>query len=326
MSLASIAAHLGWKDQEIVDLIVAWYRRHGRDVKKDLHAKKLAITIAKARQKASNEFVEEYEKIISASHGTKYQEDLDPGAINSKRFLLEELGLDVIAFFKYPQIPDPFYTLHVKTKKKLKVSTGTKENPEHTIQWTVGIEEIKFKHVDEWRKAEPFKSRILAVLNLPITYSAKKWGTVIGALVAVMSEREVPEEMQSIEARMLSMFEEYLYRHKRLDAFEGSKDREPFVHNGSWHLWSEKFHGWAWQYKGITETKKEIQEDFVYLNCKQVKITIPNPKDDTKRTSIRMWRIPNSFLNPKDHPDAQPVKLDDYKASKDIAKEDAKKA
>ena len=54
LALASIAARLGWKDQEIADLIIAARRHHGRRPEKALRADYVTRTLAKARASSAD--------------------------------------------------------------------------------------------------------------------------------------------------------------------------------------------------------------------------------------------------------------------------------
>ena len=62
MSLADIAVRAGWPDQEVVNLMICWRRRHGEDLK--LRENYYARTIAKAHEPMEREKVEEDQDVL----------------------------------------------------------------------------------------------------------------------------------------------------------------------------------------------------------------------------------------------------------------------
>ena len=76
MSLARLAASEGWQDQEIVDLLIAWRRKH--DIPAKLRQSYYRVTLASAREPIIKERAEE--KLYSALHNMKQEPEEDPGS------------------------------------------------------------------------------------------------------------------------------------------------------------------------------------------------------------------------------------------------------
>ncbi len=83
MSLARLAASEGWQDQEIVDLLIAWRRKHGIEAK--LRQSYYRVTLASAREPIIKERAEE--KLYNALNNVNQEpeEDSGSGAAPSER-------------------------------------------------------------------------------------------------------------------------------------------------------------------------------------------------------------------------------------------------
>ena len=98
LSLANFAVQAEWSDQEIVNLIIAWRRMHGHDVKKSLRKNYLKRTIRKARE--PNQIEAEAKKLKAASESGNFEKIRDS--------LSKHLGIEVVSIKKFLCEPHTF--------------------------------------------------------------------------------------------------------------------------------------------------------------------------------------------------------------------------
>ena len=93
-SLASIAIEYGWTDQEVADLLVAWRRRHGLEIKRDYY---FNYTINKIRSQEQNE---EQQQLLEETLDTSSRGEVnDPTQI--LRYLSNLFGVRIDRVIRY---------------------------------------------------------------------------------------------------------------------------------------------------------------------------------------------------------------------------------
>jgi hypothetical protein len=276
MALANAAAQANWSDQEITNLIFAFYRRHGHDTK-SLHKRKIALTIAKARQSADNDLIEEFAKDVVPTQGTPYENIVDPGKERSKKFIKKNLkGLELFKLLQYKMESDSHYRMILKNGNK-KI-------------------EIPFTSTKEIRSCKIFCDKIYECCHISLHLSRKQWemfsDNLVKHIVLIKVDFVTPKE------RLKYWIEQYLQDKDEYTIDETLHNKEPFVHANHWHIYGNQFYTWTWQTYGQTQGNEKTKLDFKIIKAKRVRFNCKHPDDPNKTKTIRPWRIPLDIVTP----------------------------
>jgi len=278
MSLANLAAKASWGNQEITNLLIAWNRRHGIDLKKLMSRPDyIAATIARARKNASGFLAEQYADELDALSGTEYQDALEEA--NKKKALeliSHHLGFKTFEIIKYVQ--------EKKSKYVMKSAKGS-------ITF-IGPEELSMK--------SKFEQRILASTNKAISLSRKNFEVVKSTYEYIIKNVIVSKE-SSVKSRMKAWIIEYLDGKPHLDQHESVIGNKPFVHNKQWFIYHTSFKEWTFRTRhdreGIDKTEFDLKR--VGAEERQFNPRHPLAKDgEDKRTRKRPWAVPINIIEP----------------------------
>jgi hypothetical protein len=272
MSMASIAAAAGWDDQEIADLIIAWNRRHGKDMKKALRPDYIALTIVKARKPIQEDAANKDIAEANALHGTPYEnEETKKKALAAAS---EKLGINIIRIDRF-----------------------VADNPSFVMVTDKG--EVELPSIDYLIRPRNLQGKIAAQLGVYIKYSKKQWPEIAQILLDACGDVKLGPEAE-VKKRMKFWLDEYLInRHE--NSLDDSINRswesrtDPFVKDGHWYIHSESFRNWAWSHHGFIEGLKRLQIELRRCGCESVPF---NVVIESKKTTRNFWRIPKSMVAP----------------------------
>lgn len=297
LSLASIAVQAGWSDQEIADLIIDWYRRHGHDIGKATRGDYIARTLAVAKKDVDAEFVKDYDKNIKPTEGTQYHEVVDPEGEKTKKRLSIELGFKIIRLVKYVREKHPYFVMYTDKKK---------DNP---------TGEVRFKTEDHLIKKDKFTSAVFAQINQYVAIAPRKWPGVVTKFTEIM-ETVVPSESSFIAGRMSEWISDYLESKRPYTVDETAGSKEPFVHNGHWHIYKDPFSRWCYNHRGHLEGIEKTELDLVLVGAEEQRFNPKSPSDPNKRTTRRAFKIPHGICKPPKKRDKKSAaSLDGYAGS-----------
>jgi hypothetical protein len=220
LSLASMAAHMDWTDQEIADLIVFHRRKHG-DVEKALRPDYLRSTIAKARRE--REGTERERKVEAAlenlaAMGT--QEAVDPDAVMAEfNKVIDSPKLKVKELIQDGDDPK-------QARYRLIVEPGGKEVP-------IGPSSTLF-NPDQFREA-------FGVVTGHVVMPVKKaeW---LAALQALLNVRQVHVAQDDTpQGQVVEWLAKYVSERAMNDQTEACRRREPFEKGGYIYVYAASF-------------------------------------------------------------------------------------
>lgn len=283
MSLASFCAHSMWPEQEIANLIIAWNRRHGHDMKKAMRKDFLAVTILNAQRAIDKEALDDFEENVAPALGTPFQGIVDPNGEKCKKTVSTRLKMQVIELKKFCREVNPWYVM--KTDKV------TVNNPE-------GI--VHFKSSNQLGQRRDFENAVFSATNFMPNTPAKKaeWNHIVNLFQHFMIEVKVSDE-STIEGRTKAWLVNYLEnRVPNTTVDDTCNSKEPFVFKGNWYIYKEAYRRWCWTNRGQTEGIEKTELDLKMVGCveKRFNPKIPN-SNPVKRTTRHPWKVP-SAINP----------------------------
>lgn len=220
LSLASMAAHMEWSDQEIADLIIAHRRAQG-DVEKALRPDYLRSTIKAARrERQASDQEKKTEAALENLAVMGMQEVPDPDAvmaafnevINSKRLKVRELIQDG---------DDP-----KQARYRLIIEPGGKEVP-------IGPAQVLF-NPDAFREA-------FGVVTGHVVMPVKR-GEWLAALQALLNVRQVHVASDDTpKGQVTEWLGRYLGERMLTDQTEAARRREPFEKEGNVYVFAASF-------------------------------------------------------------------------------------
>jgi hypothetical protein len=281
MSLATQAVQMNWPDQEIANLLIAWNRRHGEGIEKPMRLDYIEVTLAKAKKNVGKLIVEQYEDEVEPILGTEYQKHLsEQNREKVITFLSQLISCQIYELVKYCDQDEPSY--------KLRTSVG----------------DVKYRNTDELLSQTKFRNRFFGQTNHSIEIPRGKWGGFRQALTVIIHEVHVTVE-STIKGKMKNWLTEYLDDAPQWDQDQAVMGREPFVKDGFWHLYMDKFQSWVFARKGVNQ---KFTVDMDTIGAKEKRIQPINPyKDDQTKTSRVVWRIPKKICSPTPTP-SKPTK------------------
>jgi hypothetical protein len=274
MSLASRSAAAGWTDQEIANLIIAWYRRHEKDMKKALRLDYLAVTIAKARKPIQEQVANQDIVKANALRGTPYEtEEIRKKALVAAS---EKLGIEII-----------------------RIDRLVADTPAYVMHTAKG--DVELPSIDYLIRPRNLQSKIAAQLGIFIRYNKRQWPHIAQVLLDACCDVELSPDAL-VKGRMKLWLDEYLINYSELsfsEAIEGAWGLKinPFVKNGHWYIHLQSFWQWAWRHHGFTDSSRKLQIELKRSGCES---ELFNVTIFSKKTTRNFWKIPKGMINPLD--------------------------
>jgi hypothetical protein len=259
-SLALFGIHAGWTDQEITNLIIAWYRKHGEEIHNE--ARWYHRTIDGARKKlGDDEAQERLESAIESDSDAPFEMDDD-----TKSQHIQDLsclfGVPINRIVKY--LSDP---------------------PIYTLQTSLG--EMLIGDIDRLISFKQFYSLVLDRFGIALpTFSSKQWRSYSTLLVRLREEEE------AFEATHVGMIDEwvtsYLIEREVSDSLDESIDtKRPYRKNDDICFFIVDFENWLSVNRTNPGTRRDL---FVWLRDYGCTPYQDHCIQNNKRTS-RVWKI-----------------------------------
>jgi len=326
-SLLNLTAEAYWTDQEQADLIKIWYKRNKEKIveadakDKSGNTRYIAGSIAKARRnfkEKQNKDRDSYsqdeldfdgkqsltsditpQKKISrepAETETESEPDInvdeDQPSINPEKYMnimSTEIGWDITKLIKYELEEGPNYTMIITDLEK-KIRT------------------VQFNQVEQLIDKNLFDRKFFESVNqYPLIIKKEKWREIINSMHMFMFIEKISNE-SSTKGRILTWIQSYLEDMPKLAVEAAVGNKDPFVKNSCWYMFSSHFKRWAFHSCGLTDTVGKMHRDFKMCGLMEETVNFVKPKS-TVRNSCRAWKIPPSMINPESGPDekATPV-------------------
>ena len=277
MALANHAVRANWPDQEVANLLIAFRRRHGLDLK--LRENYYAVTIAKA-----------HEPMELEQAGEALQEALDDPPEDQAEVLKDSLatlfGVDIIRIIKYLGDPPVYYM--------------------ETEQGNITIGKI-----DKIYSQAKFRQAVGSVTDLVVpTVSGKVWDQRIQAILSACEDIEVGDASHpSRETR--NWVEDYLLeKPPREDWEKAVSTKIPFVRKGATHMFVEDFQRWLEFTMNLQLNNHEIGRRLRQIGMEPKSL---NARIRSVRTTRSTWLVPDNLLprrsreeNPQENREEKP--------------------
>jgi hypothetical protein len=281
MSMVSISAEAGWSAQEIANLIIAWYRRHDKDMAKALRADYIPRTLEKVKDKIrSTEYLDKADALRGDPNDSDKLKDMALAAAS------EQLGIKIIGIDKY--LGDSSWYL-------LKTELGEVVLP--NVKFLIRPSELQLKIADS--------------IGIHIKYNKKKWPATSQALLDVCTDIDVSPESHS-KSRIQMWLRDYLLNkvHRSLSDLAETRfsKSEPFVEKGEWYINLNAFSRWAWTNKSYTGNPKALSIELKRFGCEHHAFNVAL---EERKTTANFWRIPTILVAVKGWVDPQAAASDD---------------
>jgi len=289
-ALANFAAECGWTDQEIADLIVAFYRRNLNNPKiegtptmaKAMRPEYIQRTIALARVYATKRRTEDYIENMGPLLGTEHEKKIDPDGKMARERIFEMMGLRVLEVTEYKHEKDAEYEMKVEY---IHPETGN-----------LDIIDIMFKTTSEFTDFTRFKNKVFECTRLAIPIKKKVFEIVVLKYFGRIMKVKL-SEIQTSQQRMKSWLEMYLvFKNVNTTIDDAAKDASPFIHKGNWHVFIESFKDFV-----DSETKSNIRltelvTDMTRIGAVKTRYGCAHPYHKNRRHSIRPYQIPAQIV------------------------------
>ena len=273
LSLASLAAHLGWTDQEIADLIVAHRREHG-DVEKALRPDYIRGTLAKARRErvatARENKVEQHLDNLEA-HGQQGTNDPDAvmadfnGVVDAPNFTVKELIQDG---------EDP-----KQTRYRLIIEPGGREI-------SIGPIDVLFDP-DQFAKAIATQTR-----HVMPTVKRDRWRNALQGLMNVcrvtVSDDDTPQGI------VIEWLGRYVGERLLKDQTEAARRREPFEKDEQVYVFAASFHTFVTRSIGNQVNPPDLKQMLKSAGFEQH--TVSFHAESGRPTSRSYYRAPKDVI------------------------------
>ena len=262
LSIATIAAMHGWKDQELVNLIISHRRLYGADLK--LREDYYANTIARAK-----DFTTEAKKVdtaVKAEVSEKPEENL--------KNVSTAFGIPIIRVEKYLSEPVQ-YVIHFE-----------------------GGRQIELKGSTELMSQNIIRSKLADVLDRRIdVFKVTEWNAIIDKLLASTVKIEVGSD-----STQLGLVSHYLYVYLERyivhsdDQAERALRQLPVVIGGELCFQIDAFIQFIGKEFSDNYKRSELMQKLTRLGCKGKSKTIKDTSND-KITSRYFWAIKSEFMD-----------------------------
>lgn len=316
-SMLNAVAEAYWTDQEMTNLIRAWYKKHidkiialgSKDKSND--ARYIAYNIAKTRanfrekQNQNKGYYTQDELNFDGKQSLPFEAACPAPPEPQKKIAEEEqlstnpnkymnemssrIGWDITKLIKYELEEGPNYTLIILDAEKK-------------------IREVEFKQTEQLIEKNLFDKKFFEAVNqFPLKIKKNEWRELVDRMHMFMFIEKISKE-SSTKGRIQSWIQNYLEDMPKLTVEAAVPNKDPFVRNGCWYMFSSQFKRWAFHSCGLTDGVGKLHKDFKICGLTEETVNFVKPKS-TVRNSCRAWRIPTSIINPESGPDekATPV-------------------
>ena len=261
MSLATMALKAGWHDQEVVDLLICWRRKHGHDLK--LRERYYQITVEKAREPMETSRTQE--RLNEAMMDPP--EDLEEVL---KDNLSELFRVDIIRIVKYLGDPPVFY---IYTKQG----------------------EITLGQIGNIVSQEKFRGLVAAATGILIPRTSRKvWDQRVQELLDATEEVEVGDASHPVQETTAWLLE-YLLEKPPREGDEWEKAAEakmPFTREERTHIFADDLRRWLELSSGTMITPHALGRRL--RQCKAHTKAV-NVKVGQKYTTRTTWILPEQL-------------------------------
>ena len=261
LSLATMAMGGGWSDQEVVNLIICWRRKHGHDLK--LGEGYYEIILSKAK-----------EPIVMA----QAQEQLDEALLLRpedqsevlKANLTTLFRVDIIRIVKYLGEPPVYYM--------------------YTKQGDITLGEI-----NKITSQTKFRNMVATITGVWISAVSKKaWDQRVQALLLACEEIDVGDASH-LAQETNAWLDKYLLKKppREEDAWlKAAEAEQPFILHGKVHIILDDFQKWLELNTGEQATAHALGRR---LRQCQAQTEKTNVKPGNSRTSRTTWQLPERY-------------------------------
>ena len=266
LSMATIALGAGWSDQEVVNLLICWRRKHGHDLK--LRENYYVVTLYKAK-----------EPIVMAQAQEQLEEALllrpedHPEVLKAKLKTL--FGVDITRIVKYLGDPPIYYM--------------------YTEQGNITLGKI-----ENVMSQEKFRGLAAAATGVVIPSVSKRiWEHRVQAMLRACEEIEVGDASHRAQETSLWLAKYLLKKPPREDHEweKAAEAKQPFVRHGRVHVVIDDLRKWLELAMGNQMTSHALGQRLrlCMAQREQVNIRIGNTK--TTRTC---WMLSEENAPPQD--------------------------
>ena len=266
VSMATIALGAGWPDQEVVNLLICWRRKHGHDLK--LREGYYEITLAKAK-----------EPIVMAQAQEQLKETLLQPPDDETEVLMDNLstlfGVDITRIVKYLGDP-PIYYMYTEQG------------------------DITLGKIENVMSQERFRALTAAATEVVIPSVSKKiWEQRVQAMLRACEKVEVGDASHLAQETNAWLAKYLLKKPPREDDEweKAAEAKQPFVRHGRVHVFIDDLRKWLELAMGNQMTKNALGRRLrlCMAQQKQVNIRIGNT-----RTTRACWMLSEENAPPQD--------------------------
>ena len=258
MSMATIALGAGWSDQEVVNLLICWRRKHGHDLK--LRENYYVMTLDKAKEPIE---IAQAEKQLDEAMLLR-PEDL-PEVLKANLKTL--FRVDIIRIVKYVG-PPPVYYMYTKQG------------------------DITLGEISSITSQSKFQNMVAKITGVWISAVSKKaWDKRVQALLLVCEEIDVGDASHPSQETN-AWLEEYLLKKPPREEDEWEKAAEakqPFILNEKVHIFMDDFRKWLDINIGEQITSHALGRRLKQCQARTEKVNVKIGNSWTSRTT---WQLP----------------------------------
>jgi hypothetical protein len=272
-SLASFAFLAGWSWQDACNLLIAFRRKHGLDLKlrMDYYQRTLSKTYNTIKREEAQEAIDDIQLNVAGAGSIPSDEKVH----RLRESLSEIIGIPICKIIKY--LMDP---------------------PEYRIETARG--KITLGAVDNLIKYDKFKSKLAAATGvLLIAMKPAKWQSIAQAMLDACEEEDVGAEatdygfIQNWLALYLVDKDDKIIRSDD-DWNEAYKSQNPFIHNGRLYFFGPALREWLTMIKKEMLTSKEMGRQLRIFGCKGEQMTFRTGKGKGQVVTRSVWSLPAS--------------------------------
>ena len=258
LSMATMAMQAGWSDQEVVNLLICWRRKHDHDLK--LRENYYVVTLEKAKEPF--EIAQAEEQLNEAL--LLSPEDL-PEVL--KETLETLFRVDIIRIVRYAGDP-PIYYMYTKQG------------------------DITLGEINSIPSQTVFRNMLATITGVWITaVSRKAWDKRVQALLWACEEIDVGDASHPTQETNAWLDEYFLERLLRKeDEWEKAAEvKHPFILHGKVHIFLDDFRKWLDLALGEQVTSHALGRRLKQCQARTERI---NVRVGNSRTSRTTWQLP----------------------------------
>lgn len=292
MKLAIKAAQMGWPDQEICNLMIAHRNYQGHDLKiknKQYYARSILSARSYAKKMAEKQAAKTNAELADPPEQEDQEDKITSNFVDEKETLYASINarlgygdLKIIEIIKYIEDPEPIYYMTIEIIHKV---TGFPTRRNATLgNSSALIEQRIFR-----KKLVDLGSRILK----PLTRD--EWLSLSNCLVEAAYERDIAPDSTDI-GQINVWLCEYLRNKQPITPEEAFDTKDPFVLNGVWYIFRDKFHKWAKYTMGSMDTIKTFSLNLKRFGANPDDVYIADPTNPNKKIHVSVWKLPPGFI------------------------------